>query len=180
MRLPEVILRLKHWSDRLDCTLVSHEVLANIVSDLAFILAEFFEEIEEFEKRRRHERQLFVFFIGATEGKITMEIFSNDTKGLNLVLAESSKGNPVPLSKGPFTVQVSDPNGTITQTAGSPDQTTPDNFKPNGTGKIGTVTVTVTDTSVTPPLVSAPASFDVVAPVAATPDTLVASFTPAP
>lgn len=108
-----------------------------------------------------------------------MQINSNDTKGLNLVLAESAKAQPVPLSKGPFTVDVQDPNNTVTVTPGSADQTTPTNFKPNGSGATGTVTVTVTDTAQTPPLVSAPASFDVVVPVTA-PDTLTASFVAAP
>jgi hypothetical protein len=109
-----------------------------------------------------------------------MQIVSNDAKGLNPVLAESAKGVQVPLSKGPFTVDVQDPGNTITVTPGSPDQTTPTNFKPNGTGNVGTVTVVVTDTSQTTPLVSAPASFDVVAPAPAAPDTLTASFAPAP
>jgi hypothetical protein len=109
-----------------------------------------------------------------------MQIVSNDPKGLNLVLAETAKGAAVPLSKGPFTLVVTDPGNTVTVTPGSPDQTTPTNFKPNGTGAVGTVTVVVTDTSQTPPLVSAPASFDVVAPVATVPDTLTASFVPAP
>jgi hypothetical protein len=111
-----------------------------------------------------------------------MQIQSNDAKGLNLVLAESAKGVPLPLSKGPFTVAVTDPNNTVAVTPGSPDNTTPANFKPNGSGAVGTVTVVVTDTSQTPPLVSAPASFDVVAPVVTppVPDTLTASFAPAP
>jgi hypothetical protein len=108
-----------------------------------------------------------------------MQIQSNDAKGLDLVLAESAKGAAVPLSKGPFTVAVQDPGNTVQVTPGSADQTTPTNFKPNGSGAVGTVTVVVTDTSQTPPLVSAPASFDVVAPVAV-PDTLTASFAPAP
>jgi len=111
-----------------------------------------------------------------------MQIFSNDAKGLNLVLAESAKGQPFPLTAGPFTVDVQDPGNTVTVTPGSADQTTPTNFKPNGSGAVGTVTVVVTDTSQTPPLVSAPASFDVVAPVVVppVPDTLTASFVPAP
>jgi hypothetical protein len=111
-----------------------------------------------------------------------VQLLSNDTKGLNLVLAETAKGVAVPLSKGPFTLDVQDPANTITVTPGSADQTTPTNFKPNGSGAVGTVTVVVTDTSQTPPLVSAPASFDVVAPVVTppVPDTLTASFAPAP
>ncbi len=111
-----------------------------------------------------------------------MQIFSNDPKGLNLVLAETAAGVAVPLSKGPFTLTITDPANTVAVTPGSADQTTPTNFKPNGSGAVGTVTVVVTDTSVTPPLVSAPASFDVVAPVVVppVPDALVASFAPAP
>jgi hypothetical protein len=144
----------------------------------------------------RHPRELVVLFLGASgdlveataesgaqnRERLTMQIFSNDPKGLNLALAETNKGAPVPLSKGPFTIQISDPNGTVTVKAGSADQTTPTNFLPNGSGAIGTVTVIVTDTSVTPPLVSAPASFDVVAPVPPppVPDALLASFVPAP
>jgi hypothetical protein len=109
-----------------------------------------------------------------------MQIFSNDLVGLNLVLAETSKGVAIPLSAGPFTVAVQDPANTVTVTPGSADQTTPTNFKANGTGNVGTVTVVVTDTSVTPNLVSAPASFDVVAPVTTpVPDALTASFAPA-
>jgi hypothetical protein len=135
-------------------------------------------------RRKRHPRQrreLLVFFLHLERclGELVMQIFSNDAKGLNLVLAETAKGVPVPLSKGPFTLQVTDPGNTITVTPGTPDQTTPTNFKPNGTGAVGTVTVVVTDTSFNPPLVSAPASFDVVAPVAVA-DTLTASFAPAP
>ena len=112
-----------------------------------------------------------------------MQIFSNNTKGLNLALAETSKGVPIPLSKGPFTIAVQDPNNTCTFTPGSPDQVTPANWVPNGSGATGTVTVIVTDTSVTPPVAAAPVSFDVVAPVPPpppAPDPLVASFVPAP
>lgn len=111
-----------------------------------------------------------------------MQIFSNDPKGLNLVLAESAKGAAVPLSAGPFTVAVTDPNNTVTVTPGSADQTSPTNFKPNGSGAVGTVTVVVTDAGQNPPLASAPASFDVVAPVVTppAPDTLTASFVAAP
>jgi hypothetical protein len=111
-----------------------------------------------------------------------MKILSNDPKGLNLALAETSKGVPIPLSAGPFTIAVTDPAKTIAFTGGSADQTTPANFKPNGSGAVGTVSVDVTDTSVTPPLVFPTASFDVVAPVVVppVPDAGVASFVPAP
>jgi len=129
-------------------------------------------------KRHRHGHHLFVFFLRGEH--ITMQIFSNDTKGLDLVLAETAKGVAVPLSKGPFQVAVQDPGNTIAVTAGTPDQATPTLFKPNGTGNVGTVTVVVTDTSQTPPLVSSPASFDVVAPPPPVADALAASFAPAP
>lgn len=152
--------------------------------------------MRHYKKHHRHAERLFVFFLPSAlppqdlgtaatlEGfillgvKITMQIFSNDTKGLDLVLAESAKGVSVPLSKGPFTVSVTDPGNTVNVTPGSADQTTPTKFTPNGTGATGTVTVTVTDTSQTPPLVGT-GSFDVVAPVTV-PDTLTVSFTPAP
>lgn len=111
-----------------------------------------------------------------------MQILSNATKGLVLGLAESAKGAPVALSKGPFSVVVADPNNVATRVAGSPDQTTPDIFRANGTGNVGTVTITVTDTGQTPPLAAAPVSFDVVAPPPppVTPDTLIATLTPEP
>lgn len=107
-----------------------------------------------------------------------MQIVSNDTKGLLLVLAESSKGVAVPLSKGPFAVDVQDPNNTITMTPGSDDQSTPSKFVPNGSAATGTVTVKVTDTS--NGLVGS-GSFDVVAapPPPPTPDTLTVDFAPA-
>jgi hypothetical protein len=109
------------------------------------------------------------------------QIFSNDTVGVNLLLAESAAGVQLALTKGPFSVAVDDPGNTVTVTPGSDDQTTPTKFKPNGSGATGTVTVTVTDMSQTPPLVGK-ASFDVVAPPPPppqTPDTLAVSFVPA-
>jgi hypothetical protein len=100
------------------------------------------------------------------------------TLGLNLTLAESLKGASFPLTKGPFTLQLSDPANTVQVNEGSADQTTPTNFVANGTGNLGTFTFTVTDTSVTPPLVSNIVSVDVVAaappPPPAQPDTLTA------
>jgi hypothetical protein len=129
------------------------------------------------EHHRRHARKfLLVSFIG--EDKLTMQIFSNDPKGLNLTIQEilAATGQVFP-SVGPFTVAVADPGKTITVTAGSPDNTTPTNFKPNGTAAVGTVTVTVTDTSNN--LVGT-GSFDVVAPVAAKADTLNVGFVAAP
>ena len=110
---------------------------------------------------------------------MSTSIFTTSLTGLLLALAESSKGNPVPLSAGPFTVAVSDPSNTVNVTPGSADQTTPTQFVPNGTGNTGTVTVTVTDTSQTPPLVGT-GSFQVVAPTAPpVPDTLTVTFVPA-
>lgn len=110
------------------------------------------------------------------------QILSNATKGLVLALAESAKGVALPLSKGPFQVDVQDPGNTSTITPGSADQTTPTIFRANGTGNTGTVTVTVTDTSQTPHLVASPVSYDVVAPAPppVVPDALVASLTPEP
>jgi len=109
-----------------------------------------------------------------------MTLLSNDTKGLNLTIQEvlQASGQVFP-SSGPFAVDTTDPGGTITVTPGSPDNSTPTNFKPNGTGAVGTVTVKVTDKS--NGLVGS-GSFDVVAPPAPTPkaDTLVVGFVPAP
>jgi hypothetical protein len=140
------------------------------------------------ERHHRHPRHLFVFLLAAgsdcwLEMKgCTVQIFSNDPKGLNLALVESAKGVQIPLSKGPFTLAVQDPANTVTVTRTGQDEVVPSNFKPNGTGNVGTVTIVVTDTSVTPPLVAAPVSFDVVAPVppVQVPDSLVASLVPAP
>jgi hypothetical protein len=76
-------------------------------------------------------------------------------------------------------VDVTDPSGVITVTPGSADQSTPTNFKPNGTAAVGTVTAKVTDTS--NGLVGS-GSFDVVAPAPPPPpgpDTLVVGFVPA-
>lgn len=109
-----------------------------------------------------------------------MQIQSNDTKGLNLTIEEilQATGQVFP-SSGPFAVDTTDPGNTITVTAGSPDNTTPTNFKPNGSGAVGTVTVKVTDKS--NGLVGS-GSFDVVAPAPPPPkaDTLVVGFVPAP
>jgi hypothetical protein len=110
-----------------------------------------------------------------------MQIFSNDPKGLNLTIQEvlAATGQIFP-SAGPFDVVVTDPASTVTVTPGSADNTTPTNFKPNGSGAIGTVTVKVTDQSNN--LVGT-GSFDVVAPVTpppTVPDTLQVGFVPAP
>ena len=110
------------------------------------------------------------------------QILSNDTKGLNLKLVEdvSATGEIIP-SVGPFQVDVFDAASTITVTPGSPNQATPTNFKPNGSGNAGTITVKVTDTS--NGLVGS-ATFDVVAPAPPTPspkaDRLTVAFVPAP
>jgi len=110
---------------------------------------------------------------------MSLQLLSNDPKGLVLVLAETLAGAALPLSAGPFKVDVQDPQNTVTVTAGSDDQTTPTKFVPNGSGAVGTVTVTVTDLKFN--LVGT-ASFDVVAPAPPpqVPDTLNVSFAPAP
>ena len=108
-----------------------------------------------------------------------MQIQSNDTKGLNLTIEEilQATGQVFP-SSGPFAVDTTDPGNTITVTPGSPDNVTPTNFKPNGSGAVGTVTVKVTDKS--NGLVGS-GSFDVVAPPPPQKaDTLVVGFVPAP
>lgn len=113
---------------------------------------------------------------------LVTQLVSNDTVGLNLVLAESAAGQPVALGAGPFSVQMDDPANTVIKTDGSADQTTPTNFKANGTGNTGTVTVTVTDAQFN---LVGKGSFDVVAPPPPppppppTPDTLTVAFTPA-
>jgi hypothetical protein len=139
--------------------------------------------------RKKHRRGhhghtkkfLVVSFIEVARGVLTMKIFSNDPKGLNLTLQEilQASGQQFPLTKGPFQVDVTDPSGVITVTPGSADQSTPTNFKPNGTAAVGTVTAKVTDTS--NGLVGS-GSFDVVAPAPPPPpgpDTLVVGFVPA-
>jgi hypothetical protein len=111
-----------------------------------------------------------------------MQILSNATKGLVLGIVETRKadGKVFPAA-GPFQVDVTDPNGTINVVPGTKDQATPTIFRANGSGKTGTVTVKVTDTSNT--LVGS-ASFDVVAPAPPPPvdlpDTLTVDFTAEP
>jgi hypothetical protein len=145
-------------------------------------------------RKTRQRRRLIVSFVRATSRKKKAArthgrgkrkrkamILSNDTKGLNLTIQETiaATGAVVP-SAGPFAVDVQDPGSTVTVTPGSPDQATPTNFKPNGSGAVGTVTVKVTDTS--NGLVGS-ASFDVVAPTPPPPakaDTLTVGFVAAP
>jgi len=106
---------------------------------------------------------------------------NNVNAGFALVLAELLAGAPFPLTKGPFLVSVADPGNTIQRTPGSADQTTPDTFFPNGSGNAGTVTVTVTDQSVTPAGLVGTGAFDVVAatpPPLTQPDTLTVDFAP--
>jgi hypothetical protein len=115
---------------------------------------------------------------------IVNQLVATDTVGINLLLGELLKGAAFPLSKGPFTVAVADPQNTgVVVTAGSADQTSPTNFKGTAAGlALGEVTVTVTDESQTPPLVGV-GSFAVVAPAPPPPppgpDTLTVQFTPA-
>lgn len=113
---------------------------------------------------------------------LVTQLLSNDTVGINLLLAESLAGAQLALGSGPFIVAVDDPNSTVSVTDGSPDQATPTNFKANGSGNTGTVTVTVTDAAFN---LVGKGSFDVVAPVPPppppppVPDTLTVAFTPA-
>jgi len=110
-----------------------------------------------------------------------MKLILGDTVGLILVLAETKAGAPFALGVGPFLVKVDDPGGTVAVTDGTPDQKTPTAFKLNGSGNVGTVTVTVTDEQFN--LVGT-GSFDVVAapppppppPPPAGPDALSVSF----
>lgn len=111
------------------------------------------------------------------------QILANDTKGLNLTVEEIAAANPgvVLPASGPFQVDVTDPGNTVTVTPGSANQITPTNFKPNGTGAIGTVTVKVTDTSNN--LVGTGSFAVVAAPPPPPPpkaDTLLVGFVPAP
>ena len=111
-----------------------------------------------------------------------MQIFSDDTKGLNLTIQETvAATGAVIKSAGPFAVDVTDLGGSISVTPGSPDQTTPTNFKPNGSGKTGTVTIHVTDQANG---LNASISFDVVAPPPPPPpvkaDTMTLGLVPAP
>lgn len=107
-----------------------------------------------------------------------MQIFSNDPKGLNAAIVETGAGQTFPVT-GPVKFDIQDPGNTITFTPGSADNSTPANFKPNGSGATGTVTVTATDTGNVDKLADTQ-SFDVVAPVVAKPDKLALSFVPAP
>jgi hypothetical protein len=123
------------------------------------------------EHRRRHRLALLVFFLrGGTNHmppQIVNQLVANDTNGIYLLVAETLKGEAIPLSKGPFTVNVDDSAKTgVVVVPGSPDLTTPPIFKAPPAPALladGQVNVTVTDTSVTPPI-SATASFQVVQP----------------
>ena len=126
--------------------------------------------------RRLLRPKLFVTFSPkGTHNMQVQQILTNDPNGVDLTLLETAKGAPVPLSKGPFTVDVADPNGCVTIVPGSADQTTPTSLVANGSGNTGAVTVTVTDTSnglVTPPTV-----LQVVAPPPPAPDAIEVAFT---
>jgi hypothetical protein len=173
--------------------------------DLAFLLAGlllgwlmgcvsmFFRGDGSWKHRRRHPDRLHVSFVRPalywraknkniilgdpmSPANAVNQLLSNDAVGINLALAESAAGVAVPLSKGPFAVAVQDPANTVTVTPGSADQTTPTNFKANGSGATGVVTVTVTDQS--NGLVGV-ASFNVLAPPPPPPDKLDVGFVPA-
>ena len=75
------------------------------------------------------------------------QILSNDTvKGAFVAIAEADPTTGAAVqSSGPFGIVVDDPNGLVTVQAGSPDNTTPTRIVANGTGKTGSVDVTVTD-----------------------------------
>ena len=65
-----------------------------------------------------------------------IQLLTNDTKGLNLLIAETLAGaaaQPV----GPFQVDVQDPKNTVTVTPGSDDQKTPTNFKAKSEAPVG-------------------------------------------
>lgn len=117
-----------------------------------------------------------------------MQLFTNSAKGFVLGIVETRQSDgKVYKSAGPFQIDVTDPAGAIAVVPGSADQTTSTILRPNGSGKAGTVTVKVTDTSNN--LVGS-ASFDVVAPPASVggltavvtpvdlPDTLTVNFAP--
>jgi hypothetical protein len=108
-------------------------------------------------------------------------LFTNDAKGILLAITEliGVTGQEFP-SAGPFQVDVTDPSGAVQVVAGSDDQTTPTKFLPAGAGKVGTVTVKVTDQSNGLSGQSAFAVQDPPAPPPTTPDTLRVQFVPAP
>lgn len=126
-----------------------------------------------------------IAFLGV---KITMQLLITDTtKGLNLTIAEilAATGQVFP-SSGPFQVDVTDPtadadgsNSGIVVTPGSPDQTTPTNFKASGNNRTGTITVKVTDVGTGPGAgLVGTGSFDVAGtpPPPPKPDTLKVDF----
>jgi hypothetical protein len=117
-----------------------------------------------------------------------MQLLTTDPKGLNLTIEEIvTLTNQIIPSAGPYQVDVTDPtadangqNVAIVVTPGTPDQTTPTNFKPSGNGKVGTITIKVTDTS---NQLTDSISFDVVAPPPPPPakaDKMVLGLVPAP
>lgn len=130
----------------------------------------------DIKRRNRHKRRGFVFFFQRLtnvvdiafhfdenrfiKGVITLmapipiqgppnavtQIFSNDPNGVTVVFLEADDTGKIFPIKGPLGFVVSDPSGTVNVIAGSADGTTPEQLAPNGSGKTGTVTVTVTDT----------------------------------
>ena len=141
---------------------------------LTLLIADVFWPME---LKRCLRPRLYVFFSQKGKQMSTVnQISSNDPNGVDLTILETAKGAPVPLGAGPFTITILDPNNTVRQVAGTPDQKTPTSLVPNGTGNVGAVTVTVTDTANN--LVSAPTVLNVVAPPPPAPDAIEVAFTP--
>lgn len=106
-----------------------------------------------------------------------LNLIVGDATVYNLVLAETSKGQPFPLGKGPFLVDVQDPNGILKVTPGTPDNTTPTSFQLSGTGAAGAANVTVTDTQYN---LVGQGVINVAAAPPPVPDALTVDFQPAP
>lgn len=149
-------------------------------------------DLKHHKKKTRHNRQIVLFFLTfvkhGRKGRWIVadnpKLLATSTKGLILGILETraSDGKKYPLV-GPFQISVADPGNTISVVEGSADQSTPDIFRPNGSGATGTVTVTVLDQS---NQLTASIAFDVVAapppppPPADVPDTMTLSLTPEP
>ena len=109
-------------------------------------------------------------------------LFTNDAKGVLLAITELNgvTAQEFP-SAGPFQVDVTESTpGIVNVTPGSADQTTATKFLPVGAGKVGTVTVKVTDQSNGLSGQADLAVQDPPAPPPAKADTLRVQFVPAP